>query len=413
MNPLFLLFILSALGFSAYADNFLASNNKPTYKYSTELQTYVQSIAYYKPETPALKKRLKDTIAYYKKVHILKTITTKSYRVDCIPFAQQPALITQPHLVNKMLSSVRQLTEKNWDSLVAIGNSFEVNAATQCPLGSVGIMRPSKVILTSERANRKQQPKKHLLRANPNYFHGGYSYQLGANSAGELISIETQANQAYFKGPQNQSVVNAIDHSLDQFWFTNNTYQQSIPVYSAEFGIIASQYFTASASTSIFVFASVDDYGSASCYNVECSNFVQMPNTPVLGNPTDTGLDYLFEVTHTTLTQYLNQPAYYYTLTTHDAATKNPAASVSVLLGYYADSVYPYLNELPKYFSAGSEVYSTEPRNGTLMYGNYMIPYVGYDEALHIEFSSENDNYFPYYITTGPAPYGMIWRLGQ
>ena len=162
-----------------------------------------------------------------------------------------------------------------------------------------------------------------------------------------------------------------------------------------------------------FVFASVDNYGNNSCYNIECPNFVQFPNTPVLGTPTNTSIDYIFQVTHTTLSQYLNSPAYYLTLTTHNSSSTNAANSSSVLLGYYADSIYPAANDLPKYFSAGTEVYADSPHDGTKMYGNYMTPYVGYTGSLKIQPSSENNNFFPHYISNGPSPYGLIWHLGQ
>lgn len=402
-----LLCLISAL---AQADNFTAPDTRPTITHSLKLQKYVRTIANYQPETTALKKRLLKTIAYYKKIHILKTVNKINYTVDCIPFGEQPALIDNRSLVETMLPAVRTMTENNLDALTKMGENLEFNAASQCPIGSVALLRPSKRVLTSERANKKAAPERRVT-----HFSGGYSYELGEDNAGQAVSILTDASQAYFKGPQQQFVKsnNFDDHSLDQFWFTNRTYQQSIPTYSVEFGIIASAYFTANASTSIFVFASVDNYGNNSCYNNECPNFVQFPNTPVLGSPTNTGLDYIFHVTHTTLNQYLNSPAYYLTLVTHDASTHNSAGSTSVLLGYYADSIYPSNSDLPKYFSAGAEVYARAHDDGTLMYGNYMTPYVGYNGPLKIQFSTENDNHFPYYTSNGPAPYGLIWHLGQ
>lgn len=392
-----------------HADNFSISIKNPTFTHSRELQNYIKLITNYKPETVALKKRLQQTIAYYKKVHILRSVTQKNYTIDCVPFAEQPALIDHPDLGEAMLPVVKNSTQKNWFSLQRMAESFDFNPTSQCPLGSVALLRPSKTILTSEKANKKAAPGK-TENYLPNHFHSGYSYELGADANNNLVSILTEANQAYFKGPQNQSVVNTnfVDHSLDQFWFTNNTYQQAIPTYSVEFGIIASAYFTNPASTSIFVFASVDNYGNNSCYNVECANFVQFPNTPVLGSPTDTSIDYVFQVTHTTLNQYLNAPAYYLTLVAHSSS-----GSSSVLLGYYADSIYPSQNDLPKYFSAGAEVFANEPNNGTQMYGNYMTPYVGYNGDLQIQFSTENHNSFPYYTSNGPSPYGLIWHLGQ
>ena len=396
------------------ADNFAAQHGNPTFNHSLELQDYVKTIAKYQPETASLKKHLLKTILYYKKIHILKTINKINYTVDCIPFAEQPALINQA-LDKMMLEAVKTTTKNNLVALKKMGDNFDVNPASQCPLGSVALLRPSRTILTSKQANKKRAPGT----ASPIYSStrilGGYSYQLGENHSGELISILTEANQAYFKGPQNQFVErnNDVDHSLDQFWFTNNTYQQAIPTYSVEFGIIASAYFTNTASTSIFVFASVDNYGNSSCYNIECGNFVQFPNTPVLGSPANTSLDYIFQVSHTTLSQYLNNDAYFLTLVTHNSSSNNPGNSSSILLGYYADSIYPSALDLPQYFSAGSEVYADRPHNGTLMYGNYMTPYVGYMGALQIQFSSENHNSFPYYTSNGPAPYGLIWHLGQ
>lgn len=397
----------------ACADNFLAPEGSPSFTHSLALQNYVNTIANYQPETSALKKRLLRTMAYYKKIHILKTINKTHYTVDCVPFAEQPALIDNPVLSETMLTAVRSMTKKNISALKRMGGNFDLNPARECPLGSVAILRPSRVILTSRQANSKVAPATGTSGYSSRYVHAGYSYQLGENDAGDLISILTDANQAYFKGPQNQSVErnNLVDHSLDQFWFTNNTYQQAIPTYSVEFGIISSAYFTNTASTSIFVFASIDNYGNDSCYNIECSNFVQFPNTPVLGNPANTNLDYIFQVTHTTFNQYLNSPAYYLTLVSHDS--NNATNSSSVLLGYYADSIYPSSNDLPRYFSAGAEVYADRPDNGTQMYGNYMHPYIGYNGPLQIQFSTENDNSFPYYTTNGPAPYGLIWHLGQ
>lgn len=397
------------------ADNFLAPKGKPTFYHSPTLQNYINTITRYQPETVKLKNRLQKTIAYYKKIHITKTINRGNITIDCIPFAEQPTLINHPHLVEAILLSVKEITKNNIKALKKMGSNFDFNPATQCPLGTVAILRPSHTILTSDIANKKAVPHKNRSEYSSINFAGGYSYQLGADDSGDLISILTDANQAYFKGPQNQFVVsnNFSDHSLNQFWFTNNTYQQSIPTYSVEFGIIASAYFTNPASTSIFVFASVDNYGNNSCYNVECSNFVQFPNTIVLGAPTNTQIDYIFQVTHTTLNTYSNSPAYYLTLTMHNSLNNNTNNSSSILLGYYADSIYPSVNDLPQYFSAGAEVYADEPHDGTRMYGNYMIPYVGYNGALHIQFSTENDNYFPHDVTNGPSPYGLIWRLGQ
>jgi hypothetical protein len=412
--------VLIAHGFllsSANADNFSVQVGSPTITHSLELQKYVQTIASYQPETSALKKRLQKTLSYYKKIHILKTINKINYTIDCIPFAEQPALIDNPMLAETMLAAVRKTTKKNLNELKKMGEHFYFNPAKQCPLGSVAILRPSKVIITSKQANKKVAPgtgRKTYSRTN---FRGGYSYQLGENNSGTLVSILTEANQAYFKGPQNQFVESndLVDHSLDQFWFTNNTYEQSGATYSVEFGIIASAYFTNTASTSIFVFASIDNYGSDSCYNLECNNFHQLPNTPVLGDPTNTNIDYVFQVTHTTLSQYLNSPAYYLTLVTHDPSTNNATNSTSVLLGFYPDSIYIHgVNPLPRYFSAGSEVYAHEPNDGTQMYGNYMNPYIGYTAGpLQIQFSTENDISFPYYTSNGPSPYGLIWHLGQ
>lgn len=399
----------------ANADNFSAPSGNPTIIHSLELQNYVKTIANYQPETAALKKRLLKTIAYYKKIHILKTINKKNYTVDCIPFAEQRALIDHPAMVKTMLAGVRKTTKNNWSALKKMGKNFDFNPARQCPLGSVAILRPSKIMLTSKQANKKIAPGADRSTTSPIRFQGGYSYQLGEDDSGSLISILTEANQAYFKGPQHQTVRsnNFSDHSLDQFWFTNNTYQQSSATYSAEFGIIASAYFTDPASTSIFVFASVDNYGNNSCYNVECPNFVQFPNTPVLGTPTNTSVDYIFQATHTTLSHYLNSPAYYLTLMTHNPSSNSSTNSISILLGYYADSIYPSANDLPQYFSAGTEVYADNPHNGTKMYGNYMTPYVGYTGTLKIQPSSQNDNFFPHYISNGPAPFGLIWHLGQ
>lgn len=415
MNKAITIIISTFVSVAHAGDFFSAANTAPTYSQSHELQSYVRTISASQPETPGLTQRLQQTVDYYKKVHILKTIYKKQhqYTIDCIPFAEQPSLIEHPERQQILFPSVIEMTHKNIKALKQIGAYFDVNAATECPLGSVAILRPSLLMLTSEQANQKKAP----MQKNSSYrtqFHGGYSYQLGADGSGNLISIPTQANQAYFKGPQNQQVVsnNNSDHSLNQFWYVNDTYQSSGPVYSTEFGIIASAYFTTPASTSIFVFASIDNYGNQSCYNLECPNFVQFPNTPVLGSPTDTSVDYLFQVTHTTLTQYSNSPANYLTLVAHDASGTDSANSISMLLGYYSDDLYPS-GHTPSYFSAGTEVYASEPSDGTVMYGNYMTPYVGYYGPLEIEATTENHNIFPFTTTTGPEPYGLIWRLGQ
>jgi hypothetical protein len=218
------LFLISSLFISSnvLADNFSAQPGSPTINWSPALRQYVNNIAGYRPETRALTDRLNKTIAYYKSVHILKTVTKSNYTVDCIPFAEQPALIDNPELAKTLLPDIITSTKQNLSVLKELGKNFDFNAATECPLGSVAIMRPSKAMLTSTMANQKVAPGK--LSAKNTKGLRDYSWEQGYTPTDDTIYIHTDANQAYFKGPQLQHVndFDFNDHSLDQFWFTNN-----------------------------------------------------------------------------------------------------------------------------------------------------------------------------------------------
>jgi hypothetical protein len=173
--------------------------------------------------------------------------------------------------------------------------------------------------------------------------------------------------------------------------------------------VIASAYFTALPSTSIFVFASVDNYGNNSCYNLECPNFIQSPGTLPLGVPiTNKNTDFILQVKHVTTTGF--QPGYYLTVVAHNTSGKNTKSS-NTLLGFYPASLYATVN-LPAYFSEGAEVYAT-PNNGTTMYGNCANPYAGYTGPKKIGLLTNNGNNFTYSTANGPSPYGLIWKFGQ
>lgn len=399
-------FLLSS---HSYADGFSIQHGSPTIAYSLPLQKFVKTITTYQPENPALNQRLQKTIDYYQRIHILKTAYKKNYTIDCIPFAEQPALIDNPALAQSLLPAMMNTTKNNLDTLKKMGSHFDFNPATECPLGSVALLRPSKAMLTSEAANTKIAPNRSSTHYN--LLAAGYSWEQGVTPQGDLIYIPTQANQAYFKGPQNQYVspANLADHSLDQFWYTTNIFHpREVLTYSVEFGIIASSYFTTTPATSIFVFASIDNYGSNSCYNLLCPNFIQAPGTTPIGVPiTNTNADYIFQVKHVENPGF--QPGYYLTLVTRGASAN---ANASTLLGYYPDSLYAPANR-PQQFSAGAEVYANAPGDGTIMYGNYANPCAGYAGPKQIGLTTRNGNNFTYSMSTGPAPYGLIWNFGQ
>jgi len=67
----------------------------------------------------------------------------------------------------------------------------------------------------------------------------------------------------------------------------------------------------------------------------------------------------------------------------------------------------------PRFFSEGAEVYASAPGNGTLLYGSCANPYAGYNGPKQIGEFTENNNHFPFSMTMGPAPYGLIWNLGH
>lgn len=406
MLPITLLLLSSPL----FADGFSVQPGKPTLATSLALQSYVKTISAFQPETAALNERLKKTLAYYSQVHILKTVTTRNYTVDCVPFAEQPALIDKPELAQSLLPAIIQSTQSNFEHLQKIGRFADFNAAEQCPLGSVAMLRPTKAMLTSRLANEKKAPSRNGLK-DPLTF-GGYTWEQGEKPDGSNIYIRTEANQAYFKAPQKQYVnpLYSGDHSLNQFWYTKDINRpHETLTYSVEFGIINSSYFTDTniPSTAIFVFASIDNYGNKSCYDLECPNFIQAPNNLVLGAPVSTTADYVFRVTHATRAGFV--PGYYLTLVVHDPA--NPRNNTNALLGFYPDALYT-TEHRPTEFSAGAEVYAGEPFNGSLMAGNYVNPCAGYPGPKQIGMYSENGNVFPY-TTSYVNPYGLIWNFGQ
>ena len=404
--PVFLVTCLGSGGI--FANGFTAQSGNPTFATSISLQNYVNKISTYQPETPELLARLQKSIDYYRRVHILKTVAKKSYTVDCIPFAEQPALIDNPSRAAELLSEEEAYTKENIEALKIAGSNFDFNPATECPLGSVAILRPTKIMLTSEKANTKVAPH-----ATPSISTSTYTWEQGySTQTGALVYIQTQQNSAYFMGPQNQTVSPYAfeDHSLDQFWLTSNPYVS--PLYSVEFGIIASSYWTYPPSTSIFVFASVDGYGSNSCYDSPasgCPNFTLNANTPALGSHlTNLTGDYVFQVAYVTPR---GNPQYALTLVTHNISPPTP-----ILLGHYSASVYPPGVSLT-YFSAGAEVTAATAQNGTIMYGNYAYPYYGYCSSgspcyLGIGLTTENNNPFPAYESYVPN-YGVVWHLGQ
>ena len=392
----------------ARADNFEADSSMLTNENSVLLKNYVNSISQYQAETPELAERLQKTKAYYEKIHILKTVQKTNYTVDCIPFAEQPALIDNPTLAKQLLDNVKTIALKNHEALKKLGNNFEFNAATECPFGSVGILRPSKSILISTLANKKNPfgSSSSLQENNLAAGTGGFSYQYGASVGEYQIFIPTQYALAYFKGPQLQHVApNAHgDHSLTQFWLINKSYTNSV-----EFGVFASTYFTyPEPTTSFFIYASVDAYGSKSCYNLGCPNFIQAPDTPVLGAPININVDYIFQVDHRIGGA---QSGFYLTLGYYDPALNNPQTTY-IVMGYYPDSIYQN-PELPNQFSVGAEVYAAAPQNGTIIYGNYVNPYGAFQGPKHIVSTSQNGNFFPYYSSALPAPYGEVWHFGQ
>lgn len=389
------------------ADGFLAKSEKPSIFSNLELQQYVNKISGYQPETKDLKNKLHKTIKYYQKVHILKTVNKKDYTIDCIPFAEQPSLIDKPYLVRGLLPQVKSTTKNNFNNLKKIGDDFDFNPATECPFGSVAVLRPSQKSLTSEKAMKKIAPESVGLQ------YSCYSWEEGYDSKNRLIQLYSDDNQAYFKGPQNQyvSIVSPMDHSMDQFWLLNTNeaaFNAGDKIYSVEFGIIASAYFTISPSTSIFVLSSVDNYGPSTCYNLKCNSFTQFPGTVPLGVPIkNKNVDYIFKVKY--MNSGVSESGYYFTLEKIDTKDRK---SYSQLLGYYPDFLYPKNVHL-SYFHAGAEVYAETPANGTKMYGNYVNPLAGYSGHKHIELKSQNGNLFPYSTSYGPAPYGLIWNFGQ
>ena len=396
------------LQFSSYADFFSAINDEPTIYTSNNLQEFVNTISQYEVETPENNAFLQKIVDYYKKVHILNSIQKNDYVVDCIPFAEQPALIDFPKLAESLIDEVKESFSQNFSELVSVGNNFEVNSSLECPYGSVAIIRPTKMLLTSKYTNKKDF---YFMNSDPNILFNssgsGYTWEQGVNANNQLIQIKTQKAEAFFRGPQLQSVTpsSRADHSIAQFWLLN---RGSEGTYSVEFGLIASSYFTSSPSTSIFIFASVDNYGSRSCYNMYCSNFIQMPGTPAFGVPLkNKNNDFIFQVDH--LDKNNAQSGYYLTLVSGDSS----AQMTTLAMGYYPDRVYPSTNVLPNAFSVGAEVYANSPNNGTTMYGNYVNPYPEYQGEKQINIFTQNGNYFPFYSSTEVFPYNMIWHFGQ
>lgn len=398
----------SFFSFSSYADFFSAINDEPTIYSSNSLQEFVATISQYEADTPEKSIFIQKTIDYYKKVHILNSIQKNGYIVDCIPFAEQPALIDFPELAESLIDDVKMNFSQNFAELARIGSIFEVNSSLECPYGSVAIIRPTKMLLTSKYTNKKDF---FSMNSDPdilfNSSGSGYTWEQGVNANNQLIQIKTQKAEAFFRGPQLQSVTSSsyADHSIAQFWLIN---RDSVGTYSVEFGLIASAYFTHSPSTSIFIFASVDNYGSKSCYNMYCSNFVQMPGTPAFGVPIkNKNTDFIFQVNH--INKSNAQSGYYLTLVSGSSS----AQMTTLSMGYYPDHVYPSTNVLPNAFSVGAEVYANSPNNGTVMYGNYVNPYPEYQGEKQISIFTQNGNYFPFYSSVEAFPYNLIWHFGQ
>ena len=371
----------------ANADNFSASFASPTITESSELIDYLDSISQYQPEVSELNERLQKTIDYYQRVHILKTVKNINYTVDCIPFAEQPALIDSPNLAENLLEQVKKSTNQNFALLKEVGSHFEFNSATECPFGSVAILRPLKAMLTSKFLVKKGLEQ--ITSGQDNFIMtngAGYTWEQGVTPNNQIIKIPTQKAEAHFKGPQLLSVTSAnrSDHSIDQFWLTNTSSNRT---YSVEFGLIASGYFTTTPSTSIFIYASVDNYASHSCYNVYCSNFIQAPGTPAFGVPiSNKNADYIFQVNHETSS---SDSGFYLTLVTYDYSANNPQ-KVSTVLGYYPDRIYPSASVLPNAFSVGAEVYAEYPGDGSKMSGNYVNPYADFQGQKQIGIFSQN-----------------------
>ena len=390
----------------ATVDGFTVQKSDPTFAHSFELQQYVNTISGYQPETTMLEERLQKSIAYYQRVHILKTVKKNAYTVDCIPYAEQPSLIDNPELAKRLLPRVMQGTKDNLESLKKMGDFFDFNTAKECSIGSVAIVRPSKFMLTSKAVNQKVSPKSLGLG-------GAYTWEQGYTPEGDSIYINTQASQAYFKAPQQQYIGphNLSGHSLNQFWYTNDV-NQGAHEYTTEFGIIDTRYLTGQNITSIFVFASVDGYGSRSCYNLSCPNFVQNPGTLPFDVPiASPNTDFIFQVKHITTPGF--RPGFYLTLIAHNPSSSNLESS-STLLGFYPESIYRDQRKLPNLFSAGGEVSIDDSSDHeTRMAGNYANPYVGYNLPKQIGELSQSGNCFPASTSSGPAPYGLIWNLGQ
>ncbi|WGL60479.1 neprosin family prolyl endopeptidase [Pigmentibacter sp. JX0631] len=353
--------------------------------------------------------RRQKTISYYNRVHILKTFKTSDFTVDCIPFIEQPSLIDNPELGQKLLIDFNNVNSQN--ALKKFGHLLAFNAAEQCPENSVGIIRPTDAVVNSESVLKTALTESNLFQFNTAADNtAGYSWQVGVTPENKIIYLNQDHGEAYFKGPQLQAVAsdNQDDHSLDQFWLLYTA--ENKVRYSVEFGILASKYFTKLPATSIFIYASIDNYSDKSCYNMGCTGFIQFPSTPVLGVPlTNKSADYVFKVKHVKNNQ--EQSGFYLTL-----EAKEPSVSLfnkhSVILGFYPENIYPK-GMLPNTFSAGAEVYATAPENGTILYGNYVWPVDGYFRKKKIGMFSQNNNIFPSYSRHELIPFGLVWKFGQ
>ena len=394
---------------AAKAENNSFQNKNTVVEGSPNITNYLNTISHYQPEVIELSERIQNTVDYYQKVHILKTFQNKEYTVDCIPFTEQPSLIDSPELAQKLL---KEFNKKNHPkSLEEIGKNFDFNSATECPNESVGIIRPSQTSLSSRSTMKKSLDDSLLSEANEtSESTAGYTWQVGVTPLNKIIYINKNHGEAYFKGPQLQTVTssNQDNHSLDQFWllYTGKNKER----YSVEFGIMASGYFTTHPSTSIFVFASIDNYTAKSCYNLGCPGFIQFPKTPVVGIPIlNKNADYIFKVHHKKAKDFAS--GYYLTLEIKDPLKKK-SHKESVILGYYPDSIYP-VDNLPNTFSAGAEIYADAPANGTILYGNYVNPLEGYYRKKQIGTFTQNKNNFPFYTVKEISPYGLVWKFGQ
>jgi hypothetical protein len=172
-------------------------------------------------------------------------------------------------------------------------------------------------------------------------------------------------------------------HVINQSWWTSEAGSGSPYFMSLETGLIKSAYFTLTPQITIFAFSTVNNYGNGpagGCYNLECSAFIQYPDTPALGEPVNlTGFDVIL--------QYKIIPEGYEL----DLTLTDESGSAEIPIGYYPYSRYstndPQTDNPFRYFSAGAEIEAGNlidqfQINGTLYYLAYndtnYLPVNGY-----------------------------------